>query len=91
MTTTRNVPDLREASETYAHEVCRQDLFRVILCRDHLQWIIQTASEARPTIWIGKSFCTTRAALIREWQHRVQGPIPEAVTKLPERITLIRS
>lgn len=83
----RTAPDLREASDTYAFEVCRQGLCRVIRCPDGLQWIVQTASKTRPEVWQGKSFCTTRKALIREWLRRSQGTIPEALERLPERVS----
>ena len=90
MTTTRTAPDLREASDTYPLEVCRQGLCRVILCPDRLQWIVQTASKTRPNVWQGKSFCTTRNALIREWLRRSQGTIPASLEHLPERVSQLR-
>jgi hypothetical protein len=86
MNTTSTAPDLREASNTYAHEVHRQGLCRVIRCREGIQWIVQTASANRPEVWRSESYCTTRQSLIREWLSRAGGSAPATFSKLPDHI-----
>lgn len=60
-------PNRQETSDEYSDVIANlTDTIRVITCKDDLQWILQKrmgGSAKRP--WRGKSFCTTRQALIR--------------------------
>lgn len=83
----------RESADNYAEEICRAETaagaFRVIVCRDAVQWIIQrltcasaTAAAAR---WTAESFVTSREALTRLWQARTGTPTPAEILALPHR------
>lgn len=67
--------------------------WRVVVCRDGIQWILQHLSrDLRPdgSGWEGCSYCTTRTALIRSIRSRCGPVAPPALTALndlPERIT----
>jgi hypothetical protein len=55
-----------ESVESYPH-VGLNAGWRVIVCRDGLQWILQARNRAETvsrTDWRGRSYCTTRDALI---------------------------
>lgn len=57
----------RESDDDYSAVVCRlNERWRVIECRDGIQWILQHA-EKKPhgRAWRGRSYCRTREALIR--------------------------
>lgn len=63
--------------------------WRVIGCRDDMQWILQRASKGASGIsWKGLSFCRTKSALRRCIRQKV-GEIPafaaDALDTLPER------
>ena len=56
----------RESHDTYRGKIvnCR-DVWRVIICCDGLQFIVQRRSSRTNTgVWAGKSYCTTREELI---------------------------
>ncbi len=56
-----------ESVESYPH-VRLNAGWRVIVCRDGLQWILQARNRAETvsrTDWRGRSYCRTREALIR--------------------------
>ena len=83
---TLTAPDLRETSNTYAHQVHRYGLLRVARCRDGLQWLLQVATENRPDVWRNEAYCISKEALLREWSKRSGEEIPTALRDLPERI-----
>jgi hypothetical protein len=58
---------LREESDGYPGIVAvLTNRWRVIVCRDGLQWILQRRKAvAGDPIWQGRSYCTTRVALLR--------------------------
>ena len=62
------IPSHRESDDNY-HDVVAQlaPRWRVIVCKDHLQWIIQkrTAEPLHAGVWRGVSYPTTRNSLIR--------------------------
>jgi hypothetical protein len=65
-----NFGNHREASDSYRREVYRAGIWRVIVCKDGIQWILQRATRSGSTDgarWEAVSFCTTRAALLRLW------------------------
>ena len=56
----------RESHDTYRGKIvnCR-DVWRVIICRDGMQFIVQRRSSGTNTgVWAGKSHCATREELI---------------------------
>ena len=75
----------RETSPSYANVIATGEKYRVIICADDIQWIIQRLSGNR---YRSESFCTTKSSLIREWTSRVgkAAPLPVEFTTLPESI-----
>lgn len=64
--------------------------WRVIQCKDHLQWIIQRRDGQRSgrARWTGRHYCLTREALLRDGRTSCvdADPIAWAVLEqLPER------
>lgn len=58
----------RETSDHYRHVIASYGKYRVITCRDDLQWILQRRRgqmRADGMYWHGWAYCTTRSALIR--------------------------
>ena len=82
--------DRREWSDTYAGEILPMRDCRVALCRDAVQWLIQTrrnprqegATVARDSL----GFCRTRAALLRLWQASTGEDGAALARHLPEPI-----
>jgi hypothetical protein len=74
-----------ETADNYSKEVARCENYRVILCRDDIQWIIQRKHSDR---WRSESYCTTKSALIREWTRRVSDAAqrPPEFADLPDSI-----
>ena len=62
------IPSHRESDDNY-HDVVAQlaPRWRVIVCKDYLQWIIQkrTAEPLHRGVWRGQSYVTSRSSLIR--------------------------
>ena len=62
------IPSHRESDDNY-HNVILQlaPRWRVIVCKDYLQWIIQkrTAEPLHAGVWRGVSYVTSRNSLIR--------------------------
>ena len=81
-------PDhLKESRDGYADVICRSGVWRVILCRDGLQWIIQRGGGSdRDDGWAGRNYCTTRAALVRDWRNRTDMEPPPELLALPDRV-----
>lgn len=84
-----------EASDDYGDVVVQlNERWRVIVCRDQLQMIIQRRDKGtaqRP--WRGKHYCTTQKALVRLC-GRLCGEVEPAamavIHALPETIRLYR-
>lgn len=79
----------RESDDGYMAVVaCLNDRWRVILCKDGIQWILQRAKKRWDgTAWEGCRYCRTRKALIRSCAELVGeiDPIAMAtVERLPE-------
>ena len=61
-------PSHRESDDNYLDVVAQlAPRWRVIVCRDYLQWIIQkrTAEPLHRGVWRGQSYVTSRNSLIR--------------------------
>jgi len=56
----------RESHDAYEGLILQLcDRWRVIICRHGMQFVLQKRSSTTNTgVWLGKSFCTTREALI---------------------------
>ncbi len=81
-----NVPlDHRETADRYRGEIFRKSRFRVILCRDGIQWIIQRAGRVPGGPWRGLHYCTTRKALSRLWEAST-GETAQEIACLPETV-----
>ena len=59
--------DHRETADHYRGEIFRKGRFRVILCRDGIQWILQRKKGGAGRRWQALGYFTNRAALIRLW------------------------
>ena len=79
-------PDNRESSDTYHAEVFRTGRYRVILCKDAIQWIIQRRDRLAGTRWRGLSYCTCRDSLISVWHEDFGLKVPPEILALPETV-----
>ncbi len=77
----------RESSENYHNIVLTSANYRVIVCRDNIQWIIQLRRGKRGVKqrWISLRYCTTKSALVREW-HSLIGQSHSLLDKLPDQV-----
>lgn len=82
----------RESADDYRGELHRAGRWRVIICRDHIQFIIQSrvssAEGGAGVRWKGCHYCTTREAILRLWR-RDAGDSGEVMEQLPERAPLL--
>lgn len=61
----------RESGDSYQAVIYANDKWRVIVSRCNSQWIVQRAEiKADGRRWAGKSYFTTRKALIREFHAK---------------------
>ena len=65
--------------------------WRVIECRDRIQWILQSRDSLQPEVglWRGRSYCLTKEALLRVCAARVDeiaSIIAAILAALPDRI-----
>ena len=66
-------PSHRERDDNYAKVIAQLGpRWRIIACKDGLQWILQKRSVTSPNTgtWAGKSYSTTRSALIAACSDR---------------------
>ena len=79
----------RESDDAYPVVAQISDRVRVISCRDDIQWIVQKRVNKSTHSWRGKSFCRTRAALIRDTRRWHDAELPAdalaVLQALPER------
>lgn len=80
----------RESSEHYCRVIARAQRFRVVICKDTIQWIIQYriggAERGAGSRWRALSYHRSRSALIRLWQVKTKQPVPEEISNLPANI-----
>jgi len=69
--------DHRETADLYRGEIFRKDRFRVILCRDGIQWILQREKRGAGARWQAFGYRTTRIALTRLWTASTGETAPE--------------
>ena len=75
----------RETSDSYYGEIVRQGRYRVVICKDGIQWILQRQDKLAGARWRALAYCTTRIALLRLWTALKCGPAPE-LSVLPDNI-----
>ena len=74
-----------EAADDYSGEVARLSArWRVVTCRDSIQWIVQQRDAGSPhrARWRGRHYCVTREALIRLCGSLQEAPDPAAMAVL---------
>jgi hypothetical protein len=83
----------RETADDYPHIVANLNTgWRVIECRDGLQWILQrrgSPERARGDDWRGRSYCRAKEALLRCTREHAGEIVPNAcaaLASLPARI-----
>ncbi|MDF3907262.1 hypothetical protein [Paracoccus sp. AS002] len=82
-----------ESSDHYPAEICRVVLpgksFRIIECRDGIQWVIQHsrrgAGKQATGRWRAVAYPTTKSALMRLWREKTGSIVPE-IAALPAGI-----
>lgn len=74
---------ISEQADDYPYVVLQQgNHFRIIRCRDGIQWIIQTRSKTlASTRWRPKAYCRSKRALVRRMAAFVAeiDPINQAI------------
>lgn len=77
----------RESSSDYGKVIACAQRYRVAVCKDGVQWILQkrvSLAESRSGgVWRSVSYHIERKSLIRLWNASVGLPAPEAITTLP--------
>lgn len=79
-----------ETRDNYHGEIFRRGNFRVIVCRDGIQWILQRQRSHFPAggaAWDALGYFVTREALMRLYRQKNGGAAPEMLA-LPARIGL---
>lgn len=82
----------KESADDYSHVVTRLNPeWRVIVCKDQIQWILQRIDGKRHgrTRWVGRSYLRDRNALIRVCRTNLGEIDPialSALSTLPEMI-----
>jgi hypothetical protein len=77
-----------EENDTYPVVAPLNGRWRVIVCKNSTQWILQTR-RGGPDSWRGRSFCSTREALVRCARLHAGDIAPDALVvllRLPARI-----
>jgi len=75
----------RETPDSYCGEIVRRGRYRVVVCKDGIQWILQRQDKLAGARWRALAYCTTRAALLRLWPALKCSPAPE-LAELPDNI-----
>lgn len=75
-----------ESDDAYQPVVTRlNERWRVIVCRGHIQWILQyrASKETAPGAgWRGRSYCRSREALLRDVGYRAGEIGPGAIAMI---------
>lgn len=77
--------DRRETADNYRAVIVSKGKYRVILCKDGIQWILQRRKGRDDRPWGGFGYYTTRKALMRAWR-RLYGRISPEIARLPDRV-----
>lgn len=80
--------DHRETADAYVGKLFRLERYRVVVCRDGIQWLFQRQRLAKlggGAAWDTLGYCVTRKGLMR--LHRAHiGPDAPEIAALPEQI-----
>lgn len=80
-----------EGSEAYYRVIALCGNYRVILCKDAIQWIIQRrirgSARGAGARWKALRYLTTRSVLIRDWHELTALPLPPEIKNLASKIT----
>lgn len=82
--------DHRESADGYSGEIHRLDRWRVVVCRDGIQYLLQRRRPGKAGVggqWDSVAYCVTQRALMRLWRQET-GNAGEALERLPERAPL---
>jgi len=83
--------DHRETNDNYRGELFRYGRFRIITCKDSIQWILQRdfsgPERLRGSQWRAIAYCTTRKALARLWDNQPQS-VAADFSALPENFSV---
>lgn len=74
-----------ETQDGYRGEVFRHGRFRVIVCKDGIQWILPRKKGGAGRRWQALGYFTTRVALSRLWTASTGETVPE-IACLPETV-----
>ena len=80
--------DHRETADGYRGEVFRDGRFRVVVCRDGIQWVFQRQRPGKAGVggaWDALGFCRRRTTLERLWREHTGQDGPALLALLPER------
>ena len=79
-----------EGSEANYRVIALCGKYRIILCKDAIQWIIQRRIRGRArgagARWKSLRYQTTKTVLIRDWHELTALPLPPEVENLPAKI-----
>lgn len=80
----------RETDHDYQNVIFEHGIWRVIACRDSLQWVIQRskpdAGRRHGLAWRGLSYCTARSGLEIDWRRHTGFTAPE-LADFPEHFS----
>ena len=75
--------DRRETSDRYQGELFRDGDYRVVVCRDGIQWLLQRRKKSRAgALWAAIGYLTTSKALTRAWTGKT-GRVHPDMHRLP--------
>jgi len=80
--------DHRESSDTYRGELIRDGRFRVVVCRERMQWVFQRQRAIKAGVggtWDALGFSRRRETLERLWREKSGQDAPAHLALLPER------
>ena len=72
----------KETDDRYHAEFVRHDRFRVVVCKDQIQWIVQRKKSGAGGRWQALGYFLTRDALIRLWTA-LDCPVGRDLIELP--------
>lgn len=83
--------DTSESSDNYRNEIFRNGRYRIALCKDGIQWLLQKQDRSKGSRWRSERYFTTRASIASQWQSATgQLTVPDEVESLPEFVSAYR-
>lgn len=83
----------RESDENYHGVLYRAGRWRVAICRDRIQYLLQRQRPGKAGVgaaWDSRRYCVTSGALIRDWHALTGDPGTPLRYLLPERARMLR-